>query len=161
MHGHSVVVEEAIKAVARAKDAAKERARARAKARKVKASQRARTPTAQNYGICSPSGHWARDCPQKVNQGQQQQQQQQTQQPLAPHGRQGGASGSSQSTVAYPHSTYRSRQLQPTKRRVYDIGGSEFEGEVNMLQTSPRDRVLHHRRRSLDDLSPDFNDIGR
>ena len=44
------------------------------------------------------------------------------------------ASGSTQSTIAYPHSTYRSTQSQSTVRRVYDIGSSEFEGEVNMLQ---------------------------
>ena len=64
-------------------------------------------------------------------------QQQQIQQPVAPQGQQGGgtsASGSTQSTIAYPHSTYRSTQSQSTVRRVYDIGNSEFEGEVNMLQ---------------------------
>ena len=61
-------------------------------------------------------------------------QQQQTQQPVAQGGGTSAASGSTQSTIAYPHSTYRSTQSQSTVRRVYDIGNSEFEGEVNMLQ---------------------------
>ena len=44
------------------------------------------------------------------------------------------ASGSTQSTIAYLHSTYRPTQPQPTVRRAWDIGNSEFGGDVSMIQ---------------------------
>ena len=128
----------------RGKGKSKGKSKSKSKGKKGKGKAKSyNTNYTQNYiggnncNICDQSGHWARDCPQKVNQVQQQQ----AQQPVAPQGQQGGgtsvASGSTQSTIAYPHSTYRSTQSQPTVRRVYyEIGNSEFEGEVNMLQVT-------------------------